>query len=90
MRGPERQGDVTLSVDGAVAATGRVPRLVGMLSSTGMDLGQALAPINRDYDPPFAYPGRIARVIFELPVRTSRRDRKEEAERGARAAMARQ
>jgi class 3 adenylate cyclase len=74
----------------SVAATGRVPRLVGMLSSTGMDLGQALAPINRDYDPPFTYPGRIARVIFELPLRVSKRDRKEEAKREGRVAMARQ
>ena len=37
-----------------------------------------------------AYTGRIAKVIFELPKRVSKRDRKEEAEREARATMARQ
>ena len=61
-----------------------------MLSSTGMDIGRALAPINADYRPPFAYGGRIAKVTFDLPARRSARDKADEAEREARAAMARQ
>jgi arylsulfatase len=61
-----------------------------MLSSTGMDIGRALAPVNSDYQPPFAYAGRIAKVTFELPARKTEREKKEEAEREARAAMARQ
>ena len=89
-RGPEREGDVALVVDGTTIATGRVPRMVGMLSSTGMDIGRAIAPVNRHYTPPFAYGGRIHKVVFELPERSSKRDRKEEAERQGRAAMARQ
>jgi len=90
VRGAEREGDVTLSVDGEPVARGRIPRLLGMLSSTGMDLGRAIAPVNHDYDPPFAYAGRIERVTFELPARPTARDRADEAEREARAAMARQ
>ena len=90
VRGAEQQGEVRITVDGNGVVRGRVPRLVGMLSSTGMDIGRALAPINDDYRPPFAYPGRIAKVTFELPVRRNERDRREEAEREARAAMARQ
>jgi arylsulfatase len=89
-RTPEREGEVTLSVDGATLAKGNIPRVVGMLSSTGMDIGRAIAPVNREYDPPFAYPGRIERVVFELPERPSEADKKAEAEREARAAMARQ
>ncbi len=61
-----------------------------MLSSTGMDIGRAIAPVNRDCDPPFAYGGRIHRVIFELLQRASERDKAEQAEREARAAMSRQ
>ncbi len=90
VRDAERRGDVRIALDGSVIARGQVPRLVGMLSSTGMDIGRALAPINGDYRPPFVYAGRIMKVIFELPVRRSERDREEEAARAARAAMARQ
>jgi hypothetical protein len=61
-----------------------------MLSSTGMDFGHAMAPVCRDYTPPFAYGGKIRTVTFELPQRASEQDKKEEAEREARAAMARQ
>jgi arylsulfatase len=90
VRGPDRDAEVTLSVDGTEVAAGLIPRILGMLSSTGMDLGHASAPINRDYNPPFAYAGRIDRVIFELPERPSRRDKTEASEREARAAMTRQ
>ena len=60
-------GDVTLSLDGAVAARGRVNRLLFMISSTGMDLGRSLSPVTDDYHAPFAYPGVISKVVFETP-----------------------
>jgi arylsulfatase len=90
VRGEKRDGPTTLHVDGAEVASATIPRLVGMLSSTGMDLGRAIAPVNGDYQPPFAYSGKIHRVEFELPARSSKRDREEEADREGRAAMARQ
>ncbi len=90
VRGPDRTAEVTLSVDGSDVATGHIPRLIGMLSSTGMDIGRAIAPVNRDYTPPFAYGGRIDKVTFELAPRREAGDKKDEAEREARAAMARQ
>ena len=90
MRGADRSAEVTISVDGESVADGKIPRILGMLSSTGMDIGRAIAPVNRDYNPPFAYGGDIQRVIFELPTRTSERDKSEHAQREARAAMARQ
>lgn len=43
----------------------------------------------RDYQPPFAYPGKIKRVTFELASRPTE-DRRDESERESRAAMARQ
>ena len=55
-----------------------------------MDLGRAIAPINHDYQPPFAYPGKIKKVTFELASRPTAKDRRDESEREARAAMARQ
>jgi arylsulfatase len=90
VRGLGREGDVTLCVDGSDVAKGRIPRLLAMLSSTGMDIGRAIAPVNRDYTPPFAYGGRIDKVTFELAARREAGDAKDEAEREARAAMARQ
>jgi hypothetical protein len=60
-------GDVLLSVDGATVATGRIGRLLFILSSTGMDLGRSLSPVTDDYEAPFVYPGRITRVVFETP-----------------------
>lgn len=87
---PERRAAVRLLVDGDQQAEGEIPRLLGMLSSTGMDFGRAMAPVNKAYQPPFEYPGDIRRVIFELARRPGRQDRAEEAEREGRAAMARQ
>jgi arylsulfatase A-like enzyme len=87
---PERRAAVRLLVDAEQQAEGEIPRLLGMLSSTGMDFGRVMAPVNKAYQPPFEYPGKIHTVIFELAARPSRQDQAEEAEREARAAMARQ
>jgi arylsulfatase A-like enzyme len=60
-------GDVTLSMDGAVVGEGKIGRLLFLISSTGMDLGRSLSPVNGDYAEPFAYPGHIRQVVFEIP-----------------------
>jgi arylsulfatase len=48
-------------------ASGKIPRLLFIISSTGMDLGRSLSPVTDDYAAPFAYPGKIERVEFALP-----------------------
>lgn len=58
--------DVELLTDGLAVANMRIPKLLFMISVTGMDLGRSLTPVNRDYQAPFAYPGVISRVVFEL------------------------
>jgi arylsulfatase len=58
-------GHAAISVDGRQVAAAAIPRLMYMISSTGMDLGRSLAPVGDDYDAPFAYPGRIETVVFE-------------------------
>lgn len=67
-RTAEGGADVTVSVDGAVVGKGRVPRLLFLISSTGMDIGRSLSPVTGDYRAPFAYPGRIGKVTFQLPT----------------------
>jgi hypothetical protein len=66
-RNAEGGAEVELRVDGQVVGTGAIPRLLFIVSSTGMDIGRSLSPISHDYQTPFAYPGRIARVEFEIP-----------------------
>jgi len=88
-RAADKSAAVALWADGTPLATGQIPRLLVILSSTGMDFGRSLAPVNADYAAPFEYPGRLERVIFELEGR-SQSDRAREAEAEARAAMTRQ
>ncbi len=78
-----------LAIDGAVAGEGKIPTLLRMLSSTGMDLGRSLSPVNSDYAAPFQYAGRIRSVVFELPP-ARERDAAADAQAQARAAMTRQ
>ncbi|HEY1750855.1 MAG TPA: arylsulfatase [Caulobacteraceae bacterium] len=60
--------DVAMTLDGVPAGAGQVPRLLLMISSLGMDLGASPRPICEAYDAPFAYPGRIRTVSFDLPA----------------------
>ncbi|HWA62784.1 MAG TPA: arylsulfatase [Caulobacteraceae bacterium] len=60
-------GDAILSIDGAEVAQGSIPRLLFLISSTGMDIGRSLSPVTGDYAAPFDYPGRIEKVVFETP-----------------------
>ena len=45
VRGDDGGGDVSLTVDGRAVASGRIARLLFMLSSTGMDIGRSLSPV---------------------------------------------
>ncbi len=89
-RAADRSAEVTLLEGGEAIGAGQIPRLLVLLSSTGMDLGRSLAPVNDDYAAPFAYPGRIESVTFELAERTNPAERSAEAEAKARAALTRQ
>jgi arylsulfatase len=66
-RTPDGGGDIELRVDGQIVGVGRAPKLLYMVSSTGMDIGRSASPVCDDYQAPFAYPGRIAKVVFEIP-----------------------
>jgi arylsulfatase len=60
-------GQASLSIEGRTAAEARIERLLFIISSTGMDLGRSLAPVNDDYAAPYLYPGVIDQVVFEVP-----------------------
>jgi arylsulfatase A-like enzyme len=66
-RNGDGSAEADLRVDGEPVAAGKIPRLLFIISSTGMDLGRSLSPVTDDYAAPFAYPGKIERVVFELP-----------------------
>jgi arylsulfatase len=58
--------DLALSVDGEQVAAGKLPRMLAMLSSIGMDIGRSLAPVCEGYAAPFIYGGKIDTVVFEV------------------------
>ena len=78
--------DVSVSVDGTVVGSGHLPRLLLIISTQGMDIGRSLSPVNADYAAPFAYGGKIGRVVFEVP----RLQPAGEAKAQARTEMSRQ
>jgi arylsulfatase A-like enzyme len=80
---------VEVAVDGAVVGEGRIATLLRILSSTGMDFGRSLSPVNSDYEAPYEYPGTIFKVVFDLP-HLDERDAAADARAQARAAMTRQ
>ena len=59
-------GRATLHVDGDDVAAAELGPLMRTLSSLGMDIGRANAPVCDDYEAPFAYPGRIRELVFEI------------------------
>lgn len=84
-------GDVSLAVDADIQASGSIPRLLVMLSSIGMDFGRCLSPVAEGYSAPFPYPGRIKRVIFDLPSGGGSRKVDKDAEKAnERAIMSQQ
>ena len=89
-RNADQSAEASLSVDGTTVDTTTIPLLLRILSSTGMDFGRSSAPVTDDYQAPFIYPGRISRVVVQLPEPASSKDRKAEVEAEARAAMTRQ
>jgi arylsulfatase len=85
---------VALRFDGEEAGHGTIPKMLFMISSIGMDFGRSPAPVSNAYDAPFAYPGRISRVTFDLPPRKRDKDAREAADKAdeaqVRAALSRQ
>ncbi len=65
-RAPDGSAGVLLEVDSVALASAKIPKLLFMVSSIGMDLGRSLSPVNNDYQAPFTYMGHIGRVVFEL------------------------
>lgn len=68
-RADDGGGEVGLRVDDRPVVRGRLPRLLLIVSSLGMDFGCSPSPICPDYAAPFRYASPIRRVIFELPGR---------------------
>jgi arylsulfatase len=66
-RTAEGGGEVELRVDGQPVAAGSIPKLLYIVSFSGMDLGRSPSPVCDDYQAPFTYPGHIAQVAFEVP-----------------------
>jgi len=78
-------GTVTLVVDGADIGSAHIPKIMRMLGSMGMDLGNdRLSPVAPDYVAPFPFTGALNKVVFELRSRPTKTD--EELQMRAEAA----
>lgn len=66
-RQADGSGEVELSIDGKLVAKGTIRTLLFLISSTGMDIGRSLSPVSHAYKEPFAYPGKLHTVTFEIP-----------------------
>jgi arylsulfatase len=84
------KGRATISIDGKACGSVEVPRVLRMISSNGMDAGRdAGSPVGEGYEPPFAFKGKIKRLVFEMLERP-KRDERLSAALAAKAAMKRQ
>ena len=60
-------GRATLSIDGQPAGEVVLPTLSRTLSSLGMDVGRAIAPVCNAFTRPFEFTGTIVTVAFDVP-----------------------
>src|SRR5439155_3042572 len=65
-----RSGRLALIVDGREIGSTAVGTIVRMPGSTGIDIGRnGLSPVVDDYEPPFAFTGRLKRITFGIKGR---------------------
>ena len=65
-----RSGRLAVTVDGREIGSTTVGTIVRMPGSTGIDIGRnGLSPVVDDYEPPFAFTGRIRRITFDIKGR---------------------
>ena len=87
----DQSGEVTLLIDGAASGRAHVPRILRMLSSTGLDVGRdSLSPVTDDYEAPFKFTGEIKKITFNLLRREEVDQEREAAEAEARTELARE
>ena len=67
-------GRARLLVDGTLVGEESIPEIPTMISPVGLDVGRNPTGVSPDYEPPFAFRGRIHRV----DIATRRAFRKED------------
>ena len=71
-RWAHRNSTMTLAVDGAVVATGPLPRRLPLrwqIGGAGLLVGRDRGfPVCDDYRPPFPFSGTVERLIIEVPA----------------------
>jgi len=77
-----KRGTLNLCINGEECGSIPIPYLLGILSSTGMDIGRdSLSPVSNDYEGSFEFSGTIKRVIVDLPKYTGPSRKKRRAEK---------
>ena len=87
---PESGARITLRIDDAPCGSIEVPQVMRMISSNGMNVGRdPSVSVSPDYAAPFEFQGRIIRLVFQLPEKSSRGERRAQRAEGS-AFLARQ
>jgi len=87
----DQKARATLLINGRENGSMDIPGVMRMISAQGMDVGRdGGSPICNDYEAPFAFTGKIRRLIIDVPKRVSPGQKREIQETEAKAEMGRQ
>ncbi|NRA04535.1 MAG: arylsulfatase [Myxococcales bacterium] len=87
----DEKAEATLVIDGEECGAVPIPRILRMISSTGLDVGRdGLSGVTDDYAAPFPFSGKIAKVVFELVSLRSPGEQRAEQELEAKVQLSRE
>ncbi|MHA1467496.1 MAG: arylsulfatase, partial [Promethearchaeota archaeon] len=86
-----RKGHIILSINDDKCGTITVPQILGMISSTGIDIGRdVLSAVSPEYEVPFEFPGIIRKIHVDLPKYRPPAKKREDEEINTRAELHKQ
>ncbi|MHA1257835.1 MAG: hypothetical protein ACTSPS_19810 [Promethearchaeota archaeon] len=86
-----KKGHIMLSINDEKCGTTTVPRILGMISSTGLDIGRdVLSAVSPEYTIPFKFPGTIKKIHVDVPKYRPPAKKREDEELNTRAELHKQ
>jgi arylsulfatase len=87
----DQEAIATVLINGRVSGSVEVPKVLRVISSTGMDIGRdGLSPVTDDYEGQFPFTGKIYKVVFDIPKRVPKKVEQEYREAEAKMEMSKQ
>jgi arylsulfatase len=87
----DQEAIATVLINGRVSGSVEVPKVLRVISSTGMDIGRdGLSPVTDDYEGQFPFTGKIYKLVFDIPKRVPKKVEQEYREAEAKMEMSKQ